>query len=56
MDYVKNNAWYGGEEIANMPENNLPTDMLEFVNGGTRLKVHAIGDMAKYFRDAVSLS
>lgn len=52
MDYVKNNAWYGGEEIANMPENNLPTDMLEFVNGGTRLKVHATGDMAKYFRDA----
>ena len=33
MDYVKNNAWYGGEEIINMPENNLPTDMLEFVNG-----------------------
>ena len=52
MDYVKNNAWYGGEEIANMPENNLPTDMLEFVNGGTQLKVHATGDMAKYFRDA----
>ena len=52
MDYVKNNAWHGGEEIENMPENNLPTDMLEFVNGGTRLKVHATGDMAKYFRDA----
>lgn len=25
--------------------------MLEFVNGGTQLKVHATGDMAHYFRD-----
>lgn len=25
--------------------------MLEFVNGGKQLKIHATGDMTKYFRD-----
>ncbi len=51
MEYLReNNAWYGGlDEVAHMPENNLPTDMLEFVDGGARLKVHATGDMAKVF-------
>lgn len=37
--------------MAHLPENNLPTDILEFVDGGAKLKVHATGDMAKYFRD-----
>ena len=52
IDYLRVNNWYGGpEEVEHLPENNLPTDMLEFVNGGTQLKVHATGDMAHYFRD-----
>lgn len=51
MDYVKSNAWYGGEEIEHMPDNNVATDMLEFVDGGNQIKIHASGDMAKYFRD-----
>lgn len=52
IEYLRVNNWYGGpEEVANLPENNLPTDILEFVDGGTKLKVHATGDMAKYFRD-----
>ncbi len=51
IDYLIENSWYGGEELEHMPENNLPTDMLEFTDGGTRLKVHATGDIAKYFKD-----
>lgn len=52
IDYLRVNNWYGGpEEVEHLPENNLPTDMLEFANGGTQLKVHATGDMAHYFRD-----
>ena len=52
IEYLRENNWYGGlDEVAHLPENNLPTDILEFVDGGAKLKVHATGDMAKYFRD-----
>lgn len=52
IDYLRENNWYGGpEEVEHLPDNNLPTDMLEFVNGGKQLKIHATGDMTKYFRD-----
>ena len=52
IEYLREYNWYGGlDEVAHLPENNLPTDILEFVDGGAKLKVHATGDMAKYFRD-----
>ena len=52
IEYLRENNWYGGlDEVAHLPENNLPTDILEFVDGGAKLKVHATGEMAKYFRD-----
>lgn len=52
IEYLRENNWYGGlDEVAHLPENNLPTDILEFVDGGAKLKVHATGDMTKYFRD-----
>ena len=52
IEYLRENNWYGGlDEVAHLPKNNLPTDILEFVDGGAKLKVHATGDMAKYFRD-----
>ena len=52
LDYLSVNNWYGGpEEVEHLPEHNLPTDVLEFLDGGAHLKVHAAGDMANYFRD-----
>lgn len=52
IEYLRVNNWYGGpEEVEHLPENNYSTDMLEFINGGVQLKVHATGDMTKYFRD-----
>lgn len=52
IEYLRENNWWGGpDEVEHLPVNNLATDMLEFVNGGTQLKVHATGDMAHYFRD-----
>lgn len=52
IEYLRENYWYGGpDEVEHLPENNFPTDILEFVDDGTKLKVHATGDMAKYFRD-----
>lgn len=52
IDFLKMAARHSGEEIEKMPENNLSTDMPEFKNGGTQLKVSATGGMAKYFRDS----